>query len=125
MPQKKQKLPGRVQEKSVSKVETDLGARTIETGGMYDGLPYKGRAITIKDNDPEYKKPQPAHDGHAEVFYMDNPEDKQAYNKLMDKMVKGYVAVGTSSKQIVYDTDLKTFIVFIEWTDQYYVSPLS
>jgi hypothetical protein len=114
-------FPGKVQEKSTSKIEEDLGAKTIKPNGMYEGLPYKGTSITIKESDPEYKKPQLTYSAHAKVFNLSNTEDIKEYSSIMDGMVKGLIITG--QKRIVYDINLKTYMVFLEWTEQYYVAP--
>jgi len=117
--QNTKQIPGTISEKSGSKIDTDLGAKKVT--GAFEGLPYRGKPIIVRESDPESKQPKLIYEGHAGVFNMSLKDNLEEYSKLMDREVRGLITIG--QKRIVYDRDLKNYIVFLEWAEQFYTSP--
>ena len=85
----------------------------------YNGIPFRGTSVPlVKDDDPNSRKPQLKYESHAAAFRLDVPEQK----KELDELLTAIDNTRFELKQLerVYDSAIKTFCVFIHWSEPYY-----
>lgn len=90
--------------------------------GYFNGLPYKGvSGINIKTDDIERKLPLPITEGHVRVFNTALDTDRKDYEAILEKLTAGLAMAGI--KRIVYDREMKSFLVYLEWAEFSYIEP--
>lgn len=120
--------------KSVSKDTKDIytnpekyqkivyNGKELKRNGIYEGLPYYGHELTVKDDDPDRRKPRYIKKGYARVFDMSDPEDLDIYHSFVLKG-RNEGTVQECLKRVVYDRELGTYKVYLEWTYSYFIEP--
>lgn len=84
----------------------------------WQGLPYRGKATTLKKSDAQ---PQLDYDVHAKVFHVFNEEDLREYEQVMQESVRGKVRVWVEERHLIQSTG--QFIVFVKWGVPFYRPP--
>lgn len=89
---------------------------------LYNGIPYRGESLPlIKDDDPTALKPVLKYESFANAFLMNDSDQRDALNELLTEIDNNTVELKQLER--VYDPALKTFCVFIHWSEPYYDPP--
>ncbi len=83
----------------------------------YEGIPYRGDQIHVKQDDPQYKQPTIVYDAHVKTFDLSDPKQLEAYEAIMQKIASGKSIM--SMEQIIYCKDIKSWRVLVRWGDQF------
>lgn len=87
----------------------------------YNGLPYVGRPLNLKDKDTEDRLPTLTHKAHVRVFDLDDETDLKDYTEIWNSIMKGHALLG--KEEMRYDEVKKNWRIFVRWTDEYYTEP--
>jgi hypothetical protein len=93
----------------------------MQEKSTFNGLPYIGRQLNLKDNDKEERQPTLTHEAHIKIFDLSKQEDLVEYEAIWGKVMKGLSLIG--KEDLVYDAEKKSWRVFVRWTDQFYTEP--
>ena len=88
---------------------------------QFNGLPYRGPPLPLKEDDPEYRQPRLTYKAHAKVFDLSNPEELEEYTKTWTDITAGNCMLGIEDVQ--YSTALGNYKIFMRWVEQYYTAP--
>jgi hypothetical protein len=102
-------------------IEEYIRQMTGMTNGMYEGLPYLGPKIDIKEADPEYMKPQKKIQTHVKQFNLDDPQQLADYNTVCHRIATNQAVLGFEER--TYDAAIQSWRVLMRWYDQFYVAP--
>ena len=69
--------------------------------GTYNGFPYEGPALNLKNKDPDIMKPRMVGTAHTATFVTSDAEDMRKYDVLMNLYAKGHVRVSFEERQWV------------------------
>lgn len=90
-----------------------------------NGIPYRTRLKEMpmyKKDDPDHKKPALVNDIESEVLDLSNEDDMNKYREVLNKCSRGIARlVGPIEKH--YDDTIKSWRVFITWTNYFYTHP--
>jgi len=89
--------------------------------GMYEGLPYEGPALNLKNDDPPRMRPRRVHTTKLQVFVMSDAEDIKAYNRIIDEVAKGWTHISFEEKQWV--PRLETWKILLRTISFKYIQP--
>jgi hypothetical protein len=84
----------------------------------YNGLPYKGPVLDIKESDPAAKLPVHRADIHIKEFWTDKPEDLKEWIDICQRKADGVIEISFEDK--LYDADRKAWHILIRWLEYYY-----
>lgn len=104
-------------------MQTRLGDGWVTLPGM-DGIPFRTRSSeipTIKEDDPEYRRPQVVDDIHVKTFDTTNEEDMEEYTKVLNLCARGNARI--VDRHVEYDEDLKGWRVFLTWSQLFLENP--
>ncbi|MHC4617936.1 MAG: hypothetical protein ACYTEQ_09305 [Planctomycetota bacterium] len=87
----------------------------------YDGLPYEGKVLNFKEDDPPDRKPQLRMRAHVKVFDMSDEEDRKQYEGVWQGVAEGRIMCSCEEKK--YDKDISNWRIFLRWAEQYYTAP--
>lgn len=90
-------------------------------GGAWNGLPYKGRAYSFKNDDPVQMQPQLRGKANVRIFMMDDDTDMEEYSQIMQLVCDGTSKISVEERE--YDKKAKTWRIFLRWVDMYYAEP--
>ena len=88
--------------------------------GMYEGLPYKGTRLNLKNKDSESRKPRLENEAHAQTFDMSDPKDLKEFEVVWTQITRGFCAVGFEEK--IYDPETKNWRICMRWTEQFFTN---
>lgn len=94
-------------------------SRTIK--GLYNGLPYEGPPLQLKDDDAPKLKPTLKGTCMARVFHMNQAAEEQEYNRIIQLMADGRAM--QSIQDIRYNKTTQSFDIFLRWLEFKYVGP--
>lgn len=89
--------------------------------GTYNGLPYEGPPIYLKDEDAPVRRPRMQATAKARVFHFDNENDRLEYNNIIQLMADGRNM--KSVEDIRYNEARGSFDVFLRWLEMKYIAP--
>lgn len=89
--------------------------------GRYNGLPYEGPPLNLKNSDKDERKPTLRADAYAKVFHSDSNEDMEEYNTIIQKMALGHALLSAEERQ--YCRDLGRYDIFLRWIEYRYTAP--
>jgi len=87
----------------------------------HEGLPYKGKAFDLKENDPENKQPRMVMEAHVKVFNLADEEDVKKYEEIVQLLVSDKAILSYEEKQ--YDESVKGWRLLIVYSEVYYTTP--
>ena len=100
----------------------DSDAMEFTVTGQFEGLPYKGPPITIKDDDPDYLKPQFMRQMHVKQFCTANAESLKEYEDVCQLIVKGLAVVSFEERR--FDLRIQAWHILLRWIEVYYGKPV-
>ena len=89
--------------------------------GTFNGLPYEGPALRLKDDDAPKLQPRLKGTCKARVFHMDAIGDSEEYNRIVQLMADGHAL--QSIQDIKYNEARGNFDIFLRWLEFKYVAP--
>ena len=89
--------------------------------GTYNGLPYEGPPLTLKDEDAPKLKPRLKGTCIAKVFKMDSVGDEREYNRIIQLMADGRAL--QSVQEIKYNESRGSYDIFLRWLEFKYIAP--
>lgn len=89
--------------------------------GSYNGLPYEGPPLTLKDSDAPKLKPRLKGTCKAKVFKMDSVGDVEEYNRIIQTMADGLSL--QSIQEVKYNETRGSFDIFLRWLEFKYIAP--
>lgn len=90
--------------------------------GKYGGLPYRGPALNLKNDDPAEKLPQLRHTVSVKTFDMEDEKQQAEYQAVCQGFADGkYVC---SHEEIKFDEKTGRYKVFLRWMEPWYGAPL-
>lgn len=89
--------------------------------GHYEGLPYEGPALNLKNDDPPAMKPRLHAWSETRVFTMSDAEDVLDYTKIMDDVTKGHVRISFEERQWV--PRLENWKIMLRTLNLKYIEP--
>ena len=87
----------------------------------YDGFPYRGKVLNLKEDDPDWKRPQIRHEFHLDIFDLNDKKERGKYEKILQKVADKNAMI--SHEDIKYDEESKAWRVLLRWADVYYMPP--
>ena len=87
----------------------------------YDGLPWRGPHMHLRDDDPPHMQPKHKFDPKVRIFDLTNDKDLEEYQRVLKQIADGECVMGT--QEIHYCDDIKGWRVFICWHEQYLTDP--
>lgn len=87
----------------------------------YEGLPFRGPPMHVKQDDPQYMQPKTAYDAHVRVFDMTREPDRLEYEKIIQSCASGKTTVGL--EEVQYCEDIKGWRILLRWYDMYLEPP--
>ena len=87
----------------------------------WEGLPFKGPAPDLKEDDPHYVQPQVGMKVHVETLDLSKPKELKKYRELCQTVGNGYAQI--SKEDMRYDEDTKNWRVFIRWLELFTYDP--
>lgn len=94
----------------------------VHIEGKFNGLPYRGPALDLKNDDPAEKQPQLKHTVSVRMFDLGKPVEAGEYQAICQGFADGkYVA---SHEEIKFDERNGTYKVFLRWMEPWYGPPL-
>ena len=85
------------------------------------GLPYRGAAGALKNDDPHYQQPQYHMDVHIRQFDTTNTEELEAWTKIMQEVADGIAIISVEERQ--YDPELKGWRILLRWCSPHFDAP--
>lgn len=92
----------------------------MDIESTYEGLPYRGPRLDIKESDPEQFKPALRHEVHVRLFKLSNEEDIVEYNKMWQAIADGKAVL---SMEDIKHTGGANWLALVRWADLYYGAP--
>jgi hypothetical protein len=92
-----------------------------KASGEYEGRPYFGPSLNLKDEDPEEARPQPKKRAHVRQFNLADRSHMEQYEAIAQAVAEGNVKI--SFEERIYDTDIKSWRVLIRWAELYMGTP--
>ncbi len=84
-----------------------------------DGVPFRGRAPLVKDEEEYAARVERECDGRAETFRMWLPDEKKALNEVIDGIANGRYVKAIEDHQ--YVPEHNSYVVLMIWTEPYNV----
>lgn len=84
-----------------------------------DGAPFRGPIVMYKNDEYDRKVVRVA-DAHVEVFDIGDPEQKLAYQTILDRAASGWYQILTRDCKWVDDERGTRMFVYVEWVENYY-----
>lgn len=94
----------------------DGNGNNIHFPGTIDGVPFRSQYPPDLKQE-EFEQIKYVYDAHTEIFDLSVPEQKIAYNEIIDKCAKGLSILRFDTSQ--FDAEKKTWVVFCQWLDKY------
>jgi hypothetical protein len=89
--------------------------------GHYEGLPYEGPPLNLKNDDPPSMKPRLHAWSTTKVYDMSKEEDLNAYAKVMDAVTKGHVRISFEEREWVPRKE--TWMILLRTLNLKYIEP--
>jgi len=67
--------------------------------GSYNGLPYEGPPLNLKNDDPPSMQPRMVAEVFVNIYDMSVESDVIAYQRVMDGVAKGHVRISFEERQ--------------------------
>jgi hypothetical protein len=104
------------------KEEVARTEKLVHVEGRFNGLPYRGRVLDLKNDDPPEKQPQLKHTVSVRMFDLTKEAELAEYQKICQGFADGkYVC---SHEEIKFDEKNGTYKVFLRWMEPWYGEPL-
>ena len=87
----------------------------------FEGLPYNGKVINRKEDDPDYRQPVLCSTVKTRIFDLSKEGEIEAWNEIMQKVADGVVTVSFEEK--TYDQSIHSWRVLLRWMEMYYTNP--
>lgn len=99
--------------------------------GEWQGLPYVGPNLTLKNSDSADKLPQLDIQAHAQIFHVEDAAELKAYELILQQHYTAQVKSGGRSvpqlaiitKDLRYDETTGKRSIMLEWYEARYVAP--
>jgi hypothetical protein len=92
-----------------------------KANGEYEGRPYHGPRLNLKEDDPDNAKPQLKYHAHVRQFNLDVKEDMEAYESICQAAFSQDIIV--SFEERVYCEKIGSWRVLMRWAEQYCGAP--
>lgn len=89
--------------------------------GEYEGKPYHGTPLNMKEEDPENKKPRLRHKAHIRTFNLSDAADMETYEQVCQGIYDGGIML--SFEERVYEPKIQSWRVLMRWSEVYYDTP--
>ena len=89
--------------------------------GQYQGLPYEGPALNLKNDDPPSMKPRLHAWSATKVFDMSVPSDVAEYTRVMDAVTKGHSRISFEEREWVPRRE--TWKILLRTLNMKYIEP--
>ncbi len=89
--------------------------------GHYEGLPYEGPPLNLKNDDPPSMKPRLHAWSETRVYDMSDPKDCAAYTKKLDEVTKGHSRISFEERQWV--PRLENWKIMLRTLNLKYIEP--
>lgn len=93
----------------------------VRVNGVWEGLPYKGKPYSFKNDDPEHMQPRMVRKAHIRIFMLDKDEDLKDYEAIMQNVCDDTAQISVEERK--YDKKAKTWRILLRWVDLYYTEP--
>lgn len=97
----------------------DVGYKHIK--GIYEGLPYEGPPLNLKNDDPPTMRPRRVHTVETQIFSLNDVEDLRLYTAVMDRVAKGWCHISSEEREWV--PRLETWKIFLRTISFKYIEP--
>jgi hypothetical protein len=89
--------------------------------GKYNGLPYRGPKLNLKENDPDEMKPQLKYTAHIRTFDLSDETDLRDYHVLIQQIFDGTVVQSFEERRFVKKKC--NWVIIVRWADMFYGAP--
>jgi hypothetical protein len=89
--------------------------------GIHEGIPYVGKPLNLKKDDPPQKRPRLDFTAHADTFCLWDTAEKEKYERVCTKISMGLAKLSDEDKQFV--PEHKNWVVYIRYLDVIYTTP--
>jgi len=110
-----------IQEPEMKQGPRGPGDQPLMQIGVHEGLPYVGRPINLKKDDPPQKRPRIDLTAHADTFCLWVAEEKEKYERVCTRISMGLAKLSDEDKQ--YVPEHKNWVVYIRYLDVIYTTP--
>jgi len=89
--------------------------------GMYEGLPYTGPPLNLKNDDPASMRPRRRAEVKVYIFTMDEEKDRDRYAELLNEVALGWAQISEEKSEWI--PRLETWKVFLRLLHHKYIEP--
>lgn len=89
--------------------------------GMYEGFPYEGPPLNIKNDDPTHMKPRKVHTVTMNSFMMNDPKDVEKYEAVMHEVGSGWAQVSMETTEWI--PRLETWKILLRVLHHKFIEP--
>jgi len=89
--------------------------------GIFNGLPYTGPALNLKNDDPPHMQPRLVCEVKVRTYMMNNPDDVRDYEKAMEDVGKGWARI--SREEMEWVERHETWKIFLRLMNMKYIEP--
>lgn len=82
-----------------------------------DGAPFRGDITSMLTSEEYEERVVRVHDPHVDVYDIGNPEQRVAYQAVMDRIVNGWASCQWVDRK--YCSETNSWIVYIEWVEHF------
>ncbi len=90
------------------------------TGPTWEGVPYRGPVVTLKETDPPEKRPQIYQTLHTENFDMHNAEDRAAYDVILQNVQDRTARI---VRELTRENTSDSWTILLTWAELYAALP--
>ncbi len=101
--------------------EMENGDQPIKIDGVFEGLPYKGPLIYLKDDDPDDKRPVLVRELKVARFDTSKKDDLAQYQSVCQSIADGRAQL--SMEKIEYVPESRNWIILMRWVELWYGPP--
>jgi hypothetical protein len=115
--------PFKVVAESLDRMNTSVPGGFYKKGKKqyYGGFPYRGPALNLKEEDPDWMRPTLKYDYHVNVFDLSNEKELKKYEEVCQKVADKVAQISVEERK--WCEASSSWKVLIRWCDVFYTVP--
>jgi len=98
-----------------------LTSEGIIIDGMFNNMPYEGRPLNLKKDDPPHMQLRLVASVSVDTFMMNNQEHVERYTKYMEDVSRGWAEI--SREEVEFIPARETWKIFLRLMHKKYIEP--
>jgi len=97
----------------------------LNVNGNFNGLPYRGKNIFLKEDDPAEKKPQLLSNTRIRVFNLSSDDERKDLEKILTNIhnLQIHQQALISKLEYQYEEKIQCWMALLVWVEYYLTSP--